>query len=519
MSDNQERNNNSQSENKDNNSISNIIESLSPIERKIIPYLNNKIEKIIEKSGLDGVSVLRALRFLENKGLLKIKSYEKTIIDLGTNGIYYKKNHLPERKLLFLLESKNHFPIEEARRESRLSDNEFKAALGALKDKALISLSNSKLILQASKEEIMKKSLEEQFLDLLPTELEKLSPEQRFAYEVLKKRKEIIEIKKKNIIEFSLTSEGKKIAGQEVNLDLIEEVTPEIISSGVGNRKFRKYDLNARVPRLYGGKRHFVNQAIEYGKSIWLEMGFKEMQGSLVDSSFWVFDSLFTPQDHPAREMQDTFFIKDVQAKLPDKKIVDTVKKAHELGISESKGWRYSWQEKEAKKVVLRTHTTSLSAQTLSILKEKDIPAKYFSLGKVFRNETLDWSHGFEFYQSEGIVIDKNANFRHLLGYLKEFYKKMGFERIRFRPSFFAYTEPSVEIEVFHPEKKIWIELGVAGIFRPEVTVPLLGKDIPVLAWGQGFDRIIMDFYKIKDLREMYANDFKTLREKRFWIR
>jgi phenylalanyl-tRNA synthetase alpha chain len=169
--------------------------------------------------------------------------------------------------------------------------------------------------------------------------------------------------------------------------------------------------------------------------------------------------------------------------------------------------------------VLLRTHTTSLSARTLASLRESDLPAKYFAIGKVFRNETLDWKHAFEFYQTEGIVVDENANFRHLLGYLKEFYLKMGFSKIKFVPSFFAYTEPSVEVQVWHPERKEWIELGGAGVFRPEVTAPLLGKAIPVLAWGQGFDRIIMDYYKIKDLREMYANDIKQLREKEVWMK
>ena len=243
------------------------------------------------------------------------------------------------------------------------------------------------------------------------------------------------------------------------------------------------------------------------------------MAGPLTDTSFWVFDSLFTPQDHPAREMQDTFFIENYEGSLPNKKIVRNVKKAHESGIDGSKGWKYKWEEKEAKSVLLRTHTTSISARTLASLKPQDLPAKLFTIGKVFRNETIDWSHGFEFYQTEGIVIDKNANFRHLLGYLKEFYKKMGFEKIKFVPSFFAYTEPSVEIQVFHPEKKIWLELGGAGILRPEVTTPLLGKNIPVLAWGQGFDRIIMDYYNIKDLREIYSNNLKDLRNKKFWIK
>ena len=167
----------------------------------------------------------------------------------------------------------------------------------------------------------------------------------------------------------------------------------------------------------------------------------------------------------------------------------------------------------------MRTHTTSLSAQTLSKLKTSELPQKFFALGKCFRNETVDWSHGFEFNQTEGIVVDKNANFRHLLGYLKQFFNKMGFEKIRFRPSYFPYTEPSVEIDVWHPERKIWLELGGAGMFRPEVTIPLLGENIPVLAWGPGFDRMIMNYYDIKDLREVYKNDLNMLRKIKFWMK
>jgi len=499
--------------------MNNLLDQLSLIERKVVPYLNLGLKDIKEKSGLDEISVSRALKFLENKGILKLNSNVTTIVDLGVNGIYYKKNNLPERRLLILLEKHNHITLDEAAKLSKLTDNEFKVSLGVLKSKALINLNNGKLSLNASKEEMSKKSLEEQFLEVLPVELAKISPEQKFAFEVLKKRKDVVEIINKNEITFELTDLGKSIAGKEINTNLVEEVTPEIIRSANVNTKFRRYDIMAPVPRINGGKRHFVNQSIEYARKIWTDLGFEEMTGPMTDSSFWVFDSLFTPQDHPAREMQDTFFIKNVISDLPDKKIVNLVKKAHETGIAGSKGWQYNWKESEAQKTVLRTHTTSLSARTLSQLKLDKLPGKYFAIGKVFRNETVDWKHGFEFYQTEGIVVDENANLRHLLGYLKEFYNKMGFEKIKFVPSFFAYTEPSVEIQVWHPQKKEWLELGGAGIFRPEVTEALLGKAIPVLAWGQGFDRIIMDYYKIQDLREMYSNDIKQLRERSFWIK
>jgi len=499
--------------------LSNIIEKLSPIEIKVIPHLNLSVKKIVEKSGLDETTVLRALQFLSNKGILELKRESKTIIDLGTNGVYYKRTQLPERKLLITLETNNHLSLEEARKLSKLSENEFRVSIGVLKRKALIKLTERKISLIAAKAELVKKSLEEQLIEALPREENSLDPQQKLALENLQKRKDIVETKKKTIVSFTLTTLGQQLAGQEIKSDLLEEVTPEIIKTGSKRKKFRVYDIQTPVPKIYGGKKHFVNQSIEYAKKIWTDLGFKEMTGTLTQTSFWNFDALFQPQDHPARDLHDTFFIKDIEGMLPYKPLVNKVKQAHETGLDNSKGWNYNWLEKESQRVVLRTHTTCLSAQTLANLKPSDLPAKFFAIGKNMRNETVDWSHGFEFYQTEGIVVGKDLTLRHLLGYLKEFYKKMGFEKIRFAPGYFPYTEPSVEISVFHPQKKVWLELGGAGIFRPEVTIPLLGEPIPVLAWGQGFDRIIIDYYKIKDLREMYSNDIKDIRERRAWIK
>lgn len=495
--------------------IQKIVESLSPIERKILPHIDKSINSISEKSDLDKTTVLRALQFLSNKGLISLQKETKDIVDLSTNGIYYKKNHLPERKLLILLEEKNHLQLQEAKKLSKLTDNEFKVSLGVLKGKALINLNNGKISLIADKSDLTKKFPEELLLDVLPKPLNSLIDMERFALINLQKRKEIIEINQKSEFSILITDLGKKVMSSNLNVNLIESVTPELIKSWKSqkNKKFRSYDLSFPVPKIHGGRKHFVNQSIESGKRIWLDLGFKEMTGSLVQSSFWNFDALFTAQDHPVREMQDTFFIKKASAKLPEKSLVQDVKKAHESGISGSKGWQYTWNEESAKSVVLRTHTTCLSAHTLSKLDiKKDLPAKFFSIGKCFRNETVDWSHGFEFNQTEGIVIDENANLRHLIGYLKEFAKKMGFENIRIQPAYFPYTEPSLEGAIWNEEKKEWVEVLAAGILRPEVVVPLLGKNIPVLAWGPGFDRLMMMANDIKDLRELYKNDLYKLR-------
>ncbi len=494
--------------------MNDIVDSLSPLERKILPYIRLPLHEIKKKTGLDEVSVIRGLKFLESKKILALSTDKKVLIDIGVNGAYYKKNHLPERRLVLFIEKNARCTLEEAQKKAGLSVNEFRAALGALKRKALLEITNGRLTLTGSKEELSKKFLEEKLLESLPREQTSLSPEEAFALDSLKERKDIVELKEEKTISIKPTPLGESLMHHSGTSDLLEELTPELIKEGIKNKRFRRYDIHAPVPRITGGKTHFVNRAREHARRIWLDMGFEEMEGPMVESSFWVFDALFTPQDHPVREMQDSFYIKRKETNLPSKEIVARVKKAHETGIAGSRGWNYTWKEEEAKRVVLRTHTTSLSARKLASLKKEDLPAKYFSIGKAFRNETIDWSHGIEFFQSEGIVVSEHATLRQLLGYLKEFYKKMGFEEIRFRPSFFPYTEPSVEIDAFHKEKNKWLELGGAGIFRPEVTEALLGTNVPVLAWGQGLDRMIMDAYKIKDLREVYANDVHALRAK-----
>tara|TARA_Y100000310_G_C20697063_1_gene826445 strand:- start:4659 stop:6122 length:1464 start_codon:yes stop_codon:yes gene_type:complete len=484
-----------------------IIKSLHPLEREIIPLLKDgttSIELTI-KSKRKEVEVMRALQWLENKKALKIKLELKEIIHLGELGKKYKTKGLPERRLLK--------ELPKAMKDVKLPKSELNIAIGELKKRGIIELGKQIKI----KTKPQKEFLEEKFLKTLPREIKSLQPQEKHAYQNLKKRKDLIETKLEKIRTIELTTLGKKLTKQKIKTNLIEALTPKMIKSNAWKGKeFRHYDIEINVPKVHGGKRHFVKTASEYGKKVWLEMGFEEMTGPHIDSSFWVFDALFTAQDHPVRDLQDTFYIKS-NSKLP--KIASKVKQAHEKGTKGSTGWQYKWDEKEAKKNVLRTHTTNLSARTLANLNKKDLPKKFFSVGRCYRNEALDWCHLFEFNQTEGIVIDSNANFKHLLGYLTQFAKKMGFPKVRFRPAHFPYTEPSVEGDVYDPVHKKWIEFIAAGVFRPEVVVPLLGEDIPVLAWGPGFDRIITSAYKIKDIRELYKNDIKQLKEKKHWMR
>jgi phenylalanyl-tRNA synthetase alpha chain len=510
------------------NEIKKILSCLHPLERKVVPFLNNSktLSEIEINTKLSQVEVMRALQWLENKNLLKLEAKVEEIIQLDENGLKYL-NGLPEKKVIISIKN-GASSVTGIIKDTHLSSQEVGVSIGLLKEKNAITVNNS--IIQINDFDNFIKNIEnneELFLSKLKEKeinVKDLSNSDKKIYDFLKKRKNIIKTIVKKDWNIKLTKLGEKISNSDLaNLEFIERLTPEIIKEKSWKEKeFRRYDVEINVPKIYGGKRHFVNQAIDYAKKIWLEMGFKEMEGNLLDTSFWVFDSLFTAQDHPVREMQDTFFIEDPEyGNLPSKEIVDYVKKSHEVGVDSSTGWKYSWNPKEAQKNCMRPHTTVLSARTLASLRNlKDLkPEKYFVVGKNFRNETVDWSHLFEFNQTDGIVIDPNANFRNLLGYLKLFFKKMGYPDARFRPAFFSYTEPSVEIDVFHPVHKKWVEFGGAGMLRPEVVIPLVGRDIPVLAWGPGFDRIYLEYYNINDIRDLYKNDLKQLRESKIWMK
>ena len=505
--------------------IHKILETLSPMERNILPFLKDgaELREISRLSKKKDVEVMRALQWLENKGLVRIKSSLRDVIKLGENGRVYEKKGLPEKRFLDVLEGKMN--LESVKKAAKLDDNELRISLGILKSRYAITILGNDVEPTSQRDSVLDKGFpEEKFLRKLPISFEDLSDSERNLAKKLFKRKDVIKKESTKLKHVMLTERGKKLVKKSKlsKIDLIEKLTPKMLKErGWVGKRFRRYDVEINVPRVFGGRRHFVNQAVDYAKRIWLELGFKEMTGPLLQTSFWNFDALFTAQDHPVRDLQDTFYIKSPKAgRLPDQKIVNAVKDAHEKGGNTgSKGWQYKWDRENAKLNIMRTHTTCLSARTIASLKVEDLPAKFFAVGKCFRNETMDWSHLFEFNQFEGIVVDKDANFRHLLGYLKNFANKIGFEKVRFRPAHFPYTEPSVEGEVFDPVHKQWVEVFAAGVFRPELVVPLLGKDVPVLAWGPGLDRMTLSYYEIKDLRDLYKNDLKQLREIKMWLR
>lgn len=303
---------------------------------------------------------------------------------------------------------------------------------------------------------------------------------------------------------------------------VIAQITPEVLQAGSWrNAVVQHYDVSLPVPSLTPGKRHYLSQIIDYIRRFWVELGFKEMKGNYLELSFWNFDALYQPQDHPARDLADTFYMKiPYKGRLPEGKLVEQVKATHENGwTTGSTGWQYKWSPDYASRCCLRTHTTSLSVLQLAKLRPEDLPGKFFSVGRVFRNEAIDWNHLAEFYQTDGIVVGEDVTFRDMQGYLKAYLEGLGLKKFRFRPGYFPYTEMSMEAEVWIEERGGWMELFGAGMFRPEVVKPLIGVDVPVLAWGPGFDRLVMQSYHVNTIKELYGNDLGFLRKAKLWTR
>lgn len=473
---------------------------------------------------------MRAVQWLEQKKIVVLTTTTEQVVALGPFGCQYVKDKLPEVRFLQTLLTQSPLSFSALQQQAHLSSDEMSISLGLLKRLGAIGTKQEQkelqILLTSHGRELFAKGFAQQHL------LEKVASNSRYEiytsaekalFAELQKRKGLVTLEERKLWSVSLTSLGQQLQKTKLTDVQLEALTPQMLKEGSWQHKsFRAYDLNAPVPPLTGGRRHFVAQSISAIKRIWLDLGFSEMQGSFVQTAFWDLDALFVPQDHPAREMQDTFYVADTNGKvlqgtLPS--LATTIKMVHEMGgKTGSLGWRAPWKASEAQKVLLRTHTTVLSAQTIARLKKEDLPAKFFSVHRVFRNEALDWKHLFEFYQVEGIVVDPNANFSHLLGYLQEFYKKMGYTKIRISPSYFPYTSFSCEVAVYVPEKKQWLELGGAGIFRPEVVEPLLGFACPVLAWGQGMERSLLQYYMFSDIRNLYDNDLATLKTVKEWV-
>ncbi|XP_071441519.1 phenylalanine--tRNA ligase alpha subunit A [Hetaerina americana] len=317
--------------------------------------------------------------------------------------------------------------------------------------------------------------------------------------------------KKRKLLEESIVKCYLLKKGPEFSLSVVKSETDlntDMIASGSwAGKSFKEYNFDAFGVPPAGGHLHPLLKVRSQFRQIFLEMGFTEMPtDKYVENSFWNFDALFQPQQHPARDAHDTFFLSDPRISTKfEVDYLNRVQNVHSKGGFGSQGYGYEWKIDEAKKNLLRTHTTAVSARMLYQLAQKGFkPTKYFSIDRVFRNETLDATHLAEFHQVEGVVADFNLTLGHLIGFMQEFFRKLGIEQLKFKPTYNPYTEPSMEVYCFHTGLKKWIEVGNSGVFRPEMLLPMgLPENVTVIAWGLSLERPTMIKYGIDNIRDL----------------
>ncbi|RLG92547.1 MAG: phenylalanine--tRNA ligase subunit alpha [Candidatus Hecatellales archaeon] len=479
------------------------------------------VREICETLGLDHSAVMRSILGLEQEGYVQTFELKEASYRLTDEGKSYALEGLPERRVVeTVLMLGGEATLEDIVKNSNLSEDTVKIALGWIVRKGWGKIVREGDVVKVRVETKPSKGGDEKLLRRILVEGEvkskNLSQEEEATVNELKKRKLVLE---KVFVDrvVRLTENGLvKLESGEVKPVFEEEVTAltsELIVSGRWREtKFREYDVTATPPKIYPGKKHFYLEFLDELKRILVSMGFEEADGPYVELELWNFDVLFQPQDHPAREIHDSYQIKNPRyGVLKDKKLVERVKKTHENGwVTGSRGWRYKWSFEVAKRLVMRSQTTAVSARFLS--EHKNPPIKMFCVSRVFRPDVLDAKHAMEFYHCEGIVVDKNLTFKHLLGMLSEIAKALDIGRVEFKPGYFPFTEPSVEAFVYHP-KIGWMEAAGAGMFRPEVTKPL-GVRYPVLAWGIGVDRLAMVKLGVDDIRELHSKRLDFLRER-----
>jgi phenylalanyl-tRNA synthetase alpha chain len=486
------------------------------------------VEQLIEKCNLHDSAIMRNALTLQEKNLLAIRAQIQNQIKLTSEGQKYAREGLPERNLILAVSklggSAN---LEEAAKQAGLAQQFIQIALGWAIRKKWAAYNPKSNTLQISEALLHQASIpddcEETLLNYLSSKhqeaLEDLSADLQQTAQLLKKRK-LLTIEPKTTRTLTVTKEGKGSlqSGDAVKNEAktITQLTSElIITHKWREAKLQKYNIQAPVAKTYPGKKHPYQQFLDQVRAKLVQLGFQEMAGTQVETAFFNFDALYVPQDHPARESSDIYYVRNPQNGdlSKHKKALSRVKQTHECGgETGSTGWQYPYSIEAAQRLILRGHGTCLSARTLEA-KKYAVPSKHFSIARVYRPEITDKTHLSEFNQVEGIIIDPDLTLKDLLGVLGKFAVEIaGADKVRFKPDYFPFTEPSVELSAYK-EGYGWVEFGGSGIFRPEVTQPL-GVAEPVIAWGLGVDRLFMMHAGIDDIRMIFSQDLDWLRKK-----
>lgn len=330
----------------------------------------------------------------------------------------------------------------------------------------------------------------------------------------LDRKQDLTELKKRKLITLSKIVGFKVTKAEKFGLEIVSletDITSDMITSGKWKEaQFKPYNFNSEGVYPQSGAFHPLNKVKEEFRQIFFSMGFTEMPSNqYVETGFWNFDTLFVPQQHPARDLQDTFYLKDpVKAGKPeDKEYWENIRQVHQEGKYGSIGYRYPWKEEESLRMVLRTHTTAISSAMLHKLAQDPKPIRLFSIDRVFRNEAVDATHLAEFHQIEGVMAGYDVTLGDLIGFMEDFFSKMGVHGLRFKAAYNPYTEPSLEIFAYHKGLGKWVEIGNSGMFRPEMLEPMgLPKNLRVLGWGLSLERPTMIKYGVSNIRELVGH-------------
>lgn len=511
------------------------MDTLHPLESKVLLALARRpgspatLDHLAESTGLEPSQLSMAIEWLLAKSLIAVHAETVAhIASLTPVGESFLEKHAPIERVLSAAKEASQtgkrLTIQDIQTQEALEPSDVSKAVGTLKKEGAILIVQGGCIESTGRPSPTAESLRA-LLQQLQTGQQEVKSFTEHLRMVLQQHaikrgnaREPFRIDERVTRSFLATSAGQD-AAQRLSYDgVVEEVsqlTPDLLKEGAWRTKrFRKYTISLRAPRIAAGKRHPYREFLDLVKFKLVSMGFQEMRGTLVETEFWNMDALFMPQFHPARDIHDVYFVKEpTHARTIAEPYLTQVTQVHEKGTGAgSAGWGYVFDVERAKRLVLRSQGTAVSARALA--GGAAVPGKYFSIARCFRYDQVDATHATDFFQVEGIVLGEDINFRTLLGLLNLFAREVAqAKEIKFLPAYFPFTEPSVELHVRHP-KLGWMELGGAGLFRPEVTTPL-GVSVPVIAWGLGLDRMAMVALGIHDIRDLFSADLEFIRTMR----
>jgi phenylalanyl-tRNA synthetase alpha chain len=479
------------------------------------------LDEIMEKTGLESAAIMRAGLSLSKDKLLKIEERQITLIKPTFEGLKYSEIGLPERRMSRILrELGGRAPLRRVAEMAGVDGKLCAAAVGWMKRKGMAELEKGDGEIFLVSLRVPEETPDEKLLRILRKRggivKEDLNETLAEAADILEKRG-LIAKNLKMEYRFILTEEGLNSIskGIEVQRD-VSQITPQLLRDGGWRTvSLRRYNVEAPVALTWPGKRQPYNAFLDELKMKLIALGFKEMTGPLVELMFFNCDALYMPQDHPARDIHDIYFVKNPKygSLKGYGRYLRNVRRAHEDGwTTGSIGWGYTFSTRESRRLILRSHGTAVSARTL-MRRDLEIPGKYFSIARCYRPEVTDKMHLTEFNQVEGIVVGEGLTLRNLLGVLEKFALDIAeADSVKFRPDYFPFTEPSVEL-LAYKKGYGWVEFGGSGIFRPELTLPL-GIKVPVLAWGLGVDRLYMMKAGVDDIRSLFTFDLEWLRRR-----